>query len=229
MNADTLYKNMCRHVSPERLKRIEEIAPFRTRYITLILENIHYTQNLSAIVRSCDCFGIQDIHLAGKQKPERLNRHVSLGAANWVDVYRHEGEGEVEIANSLKQDGYRIIAALPSAEAVSISDIDLSKGKTAVILGNEMEGISDKCSSLIDEAVTIPMHGFSESFNISVSAAVILYQLTTRLRSDPHIQWQLSEQEILELKYRWIRKSARRGKIIESEYEKRLSHPNDQK
>ncbi|MBN2655530.1 MAG: RNA methyltransferase [Spirochaetales bacterium] len=222
-----LYENMQKHISDARLEKIFSVSEERTRYLTLVLSGIFYTQNISAVVRSCDCFGIQDLYITGNSPSTHINKHVAQGAYNWVDIHRLTEKPEEEVLDDLKKKGYRIVVTLPDSDAVSLPDFDLAAGKTAIVMGNERDGISDAVREAADGHLTIPMTGFSQSLNISVSAAVIISELSMKLRNSG-LDWRLDGEDLQDLRYRWMKNSVKRGRRIEEEYLVRLKHPNDQ-
>ena len=215
MEIEQKIELLSRHLTPQRLEKIMRVSADRTRYVTVVLENIFYTQNFSAVTRTCECLGIQDLYQIGTATQGRLNSDVAKGASCWTDIHRMTKLPIAEAVSQLKAAGYRIVAAMPAPGASSLYDLDLSKGKIAVAMGNESEGTGDEVKALADEFMTIPMYGFTESFNVSVSAALILHDLTKRLRASD-IDWRLSAEELAQL----------RGDKIEAEYEARLGHPN---
>jgi len=228
MKDKRLYQNMESHVSESRMQKILEVSTDRTRYLTVVLNNVYYTQNISAVIRSCDCFGIQDLYIIGNSPSTHVNKHVAQGAYNWIDIHRNTFRPEEETLRELKDDGYRLVVTLPAPGASSLHDFDIEKGKIAVIMGNEKEGVSDVVKEMADEFMYIPMAGFSQSLNISVSTAVILSELTGKIRSSD-LNWKLDENDLTDLQYRWMKNSVKRGDQIEDEYLLRSSHPNDQK
>lgn len=225
MEIEQKIELLSRHLTPQRLEKIMRVSADRTRYVTVVLENIFYTQNFSAVTRTCECLGIQDLYQIGTATQGRLNSDVAKGASCWTDIHRMTKLPIAEAVSQLKASGYRIVAAMPAPGASSLYDLDLSKGKIAVAMGNESEGTGDEVKALADEFMTIPMYGFTESFNVSVSAAIILSELMNRLRRSD-IDWRLPPDELDELRYRWIRRCIKQGDKIEAEYEARLGHPN---
>ena len=223
----TLYSMMETHVSESRLEKIESVSIERTRYITFVLNNIYYTQNISAVLRSCDCFGIQDLYITGDSPSTHINKHVALGASNWVDVHRRTYLPDRDTLSALKDKGYRLVVTLPEPGATSLHDFNLEAGKAAVVMGNEKDGVSEAVREMADEYMYIPMSGFSQSLNISVSAAVIMSEMIRKL-SVSDIDWKISGKELEDLRYKWMKNSVKRGGRIEDEYLVRLSHPNDQ-
>lgn len=224
----SLYNSMVSHVSESRMEKILNVSEERTRYLSIVLNNVYYTQNISAVIRSCDCFGIQDLYIIGDNSPStHVNKHVAQGANNWVDIHRNTFRPEEETLQELKNQGYRLVVTLPEPGASSLHDFDIDKGKIAIIMGNEKEGVSPLVKEMADEFLYIPMSGFSQSLNISVSTAVILSELTGKIRSSD-LNWRLDEEDLRDLQYKWMRNSVKRGEHIEKEYLVRMDHPNDQ-
>lgn len=175
----------------------------RTRYITLVLENVFQPHNISAVLRSCDCFGVQDVHIVENRNRYQVNPDVALGAAKWLSICRYN-EGEetvVKVLERLRKEGYRLVATSPHENDYSIEELPLDQ-KTALIFGTELEGLSGAALEMADAWVKIPMVGFTESLNISVSAAISLYTLTRRLRESTY-PWRLSEEEKEEVLLEW--------------------------
>ena len=220
MEIEQKIELLSRHLTPQRLEKIMRVSADRTRYVTVVLENIFYTQNFSAVTRTCECLGIQDLYQIGTATQGRLNSDVAKGASLWVDIHRKTNQPAAQAAAA-----YRIVAAMPTADAKPFTELNLSAGKVAVAMGNETDGTGEEIKNLADEFITIPMYGFTESFNVSVSAALILHDLTKRLRASD-IDWRLSAEELAQLRYRWIRRCIKQGDKIEAEYEARLGHPN---
>ncbi len=222
-----LIDKMKDHLTPERWEKIQNTAALRTRYISVVMENVYYTQNMSAVLRTCDSLGVQNVHLVGQLNSPRINSNVALGASNWTSIRRDTRRPVEESLDALKGEGYRLVATLPGKDACPIEDLDMSKGKIALIFGQEVCGLSKTAAEMADEAVTIPMYGFSESFNISVSAGICLYALKKKL-IESGLDWKLSNKELRELEYLWIRKTLKHADEIEKEYELQLGHPNNQ-
>jgi tRNA (guanosine-2'-O-)-methyltransferase len=227
METSDLVDLMKNHISPERFEKILAVSAQRTKYVTLVLEDVYYTQNLSAVVRSSEALGLQDLYVIGYKGSTTINTHVAIGASGWLDVHRFTKEPKKQSLEYLKTLGYRLIATKPGPEHESISKLDLSKGPVAFIMGSEGTGISEEAEACADEFVNIPMYGFCESFNVSVSSALILYETLNRLRASS-INWQLSDDELHALRLDWIKKSMNRSNEVQKEYETRLAHPNDQ-
>lgn len=207
-------------VTPERLALFEKIISLRTNYITVVLEDLYQTQNSSAVIRTADCFGIQNVHVIENKNVFKVNPDVVRGATNWVTVNRYN-ENEMNTLNAirkLKKDGYRIIATSPHEHDVNLEDFDLEKGKAAFIFGTERPGLTSIAKSEADEFMKIPMAGFTESLNISVSVAITLHHLTHVLRNQSSINWQLTEQEKQDLLLSWLRTSIKRVDLLEEKF-----------
>jgi tRNA (guanosine-2'-O-)-methyltransferase len=208
-------------ITENKIEKYEYIASERTKHITIVMENIQKNHNASAVLRTCDCFGIQNLHAIEKSVNYEIQRDIALGAGNWVDLHSHS-EGEpptVECLKKLKSEGYRIIATSPHTNT-SIQDLDITK-PIALVFGTEKRGISTEVKEMADELVKIPMYGFTESFNISVSAAIALNILRSKLQQSD-IDWKLSDNEQTLLKIKWCTKILRDGEKIEKEIRARL-------
>jgi len=213
-----LFRGM---VNENRLNLIEKIMAMRTRYITVVLEDIFQPQNASAVLRTCDCFGIQDIHVIENRNTFELNTEVELGSAQWLSIsnYNREKQNTETALTALRKSGYRLVATTPHRADCTLEDFDLGRGKVALLFGTEITGLSEKALEMADEYVKIPMLGFTESFNISVSAAIFLHALRMKLM-DSEIQWELDEVEKEALRYRWIRNSVNHADKIEQAFRK---------
>jgi len=206
----------------ERKDQLREIVEQRTRYITVGLENIYQTQNGSAVLRSCDCFGIQDIHIIENENQFDINPQVVIGATKWLHLhkYNQEANNTRSTLHKLKAEGYRIVATTPHLNDVNLNEFDLKKGKAAFIFGNEREGISNIVMEEADEYMRIPMHGFSESLNISVCAAITLQHMSHQLRNSD-ISWKLSDQETDNLHLEWLLKTIKKSNLLVDEFNRR--------
>ncbi len=211
-------------VNENRHRLLDKILEQRTRYLTVVLEDIYQPHNASAVLRTCDCFGIQDVHIIENRNRIELNPEVELGAAQWLTLYRYnKKENNTRKAiQQLKDNGYRIVAATPHARDADVRDFDLSAGKMAILFGTEMQGLSDEAIKMADEFVKIPMMGFTESFNISVSAAIILYEMNTRMRNSG-IPWKIDPTERETIRLQWLRNSVNNIRWIERGFKNRYA------
>lgn len=206
-------------VTEDRWQTINEVIENRTRYLTVVLEDIYQPHNASAVLRSCDCFGIQDVHIIENKNEFDPNKGVTIGADKWISLnsYSEPGKNNTrECYQKLREQGYQIIATTPHENDVNIDEVELDQ-KTALVFGAELTGLSDYALEHADGFAKIPMEGFSESFNISVGAALCLYELSTRLRKSD-FSWQLTDEEKLDLQDEWLEKSLRAGKSLKEKF-----------
>jgi tRNA (guanosine-2'-O-)-methyltransferase len=216
---EKLIRHLGQFVTERRLQVISNVLTSRTRYLTVVLEDIYQPHNASAVLRSCDCFGIQDVHIIENRNKYQVNPDVALGSYKWLTLYKYNRE-ENNTAGALaklKNEGYRIVATTPHEGGYSLEDFDLQKGKAALVFGTELDGLTDQAISLADEYLTIPMVGFTESLNISVTAAVILFTLSSRLRKSD-ITWKLTASEVIDLKLQWLKNSIKGSDLIEKSF-----------
>lgn len=215
-------------ISQNRLNRFEEVLLERTRTLCVVLENIYQPHNASAVLRTCDAFGIQDVHVIERSYKFKPASGVTMGAEQWLSVERYQEhsptsfEAGTSCIQKLRQKGYQIICTSPhpSQDEKNFDLCDfLPTQKTAFVIGSEKEGLSKEIQAKADGFVRIPMLGFSESFNLSVCAALVLYDQTQKLKKSK-INWSLTDQEKKELFLQWIKKSIREVHLIEKNFEK---------
>lgn len=218
-------------ITTERLALFNKILTNRTNYITVVLEDIFQPQNASAVLRTCDCFGIQNVHVIENRNQFQVDTEVSMGSSKWVTIntYHKRKNNTLQAIQKLKNDGYRIVATSPHSSDVELPDFDVMKGKFALVFGSELPGITETISNEADEFLKIPMFGFTESFNISVSAAIILFQLTQKLHCSEAVDWHLTEEEQVEIKIQWIKNSIKKSALVEKRFweEKGIDLKND--
>jgi tRNA (guanosine-2'-O-)-methyltransferase len=191
-------------ITRERFLKFQNVLKNRTRHITVVLEDIFQPHNASAVLRSCDCFGIQDVHIIETRNKYEINPEVALGSSKWLNLYKYNDNSHntQSCLSALKEKGYRIVATSPHQDDFTPENLPITS-KTALIFGTELEGLTPAALSMADEYVRIPMVGFTESLNISVSAAILINALTSRLR-DSEINWQLTEIESNEVLLQWL-------------------------
>lgn len=217
---EALYNYLVSCISDKRRDKIERYSQLRTRWITLALEDIYQSHNASAVLRSAECFGVQDIHVIENRNTYTVSSEVAMGSSKWVDLIRYReknADNTIACIHALKAKGYRIVATTPHKNDCLIDQLDVEKGPLALFFGTEIDGITDAVINEADEFVKIPMYGFTESFNISVSAAICLYTLTEKLRRSS-VAWQISEEERLDLRLAWVRNSLQRPDLLEAEF-----------
>jgi len=208
-------------VTESKQEMLEQIASDRTHYITIVMETVMKEHNASAVLRSCDCFGIQNLHAIEKGTSYEIQREIAKGAGNWVDLhtYMSTNNPTKECLSDLKEKGYKIVATTPHTDN-DINDIDVSQ-PIALVFGTERDGISEDVYEMADELVRIPMYGFTESFNISVSAAIALNIIRNKLEHS-EIDWRLTNEEQVKLKIDWCSKIVNKGVGIEKEIRRRF-------
>ena len=199
----------------ERIGIIKRVLSNRTRYITVCLEDIYQSQNASAVLRSSEAFGLQDVHIIENSNSFSINPNVVRGSDKWLTIHRYFNSAcpTSDAISSLRSNGYRIVATSPHVDGVALEDFDLTKGKVAVFFGNEHNGVSQTLLDQADEYLYIPMYGFTESFNISVAAAMTIHTLRGKLH-EQDIRWALSGAEYEELLFSWLNKAVKRPDLI---------------
>lgn len=210
------------YITPHKKKVMERVLAKRTRHITVVLEDIFKPHNASAVIRTCDCFGLQDMHVIEKTNQYKVNPYVTRGASQWVDLhkyYREDGKSVDACFDSLRKSGYKIYGTSPSADSISIYDLQPEE-KLALVFGNEHEGISGEVKSKADGLVHIPMLGFTDSFNISVSASIFLFDLVRKAETMGIENFHLSEDEKKQLRMKWYREIVKNSDIHEKVFRK---------
>lgn len=217
---DALLEFFAQFVTEHKRDRMEEVLQERTRHITVVVEDILKPHNASAVVRSCDCYGVQDFHVVENRYDYDVNPAVTRGASKWVDLIRYrkqKGVNNTQICfQRLQEAGYTIYATTPHTDGTLLPDVDVSE-KLALVFGNELEGVSDYALQQADRTLAIPMYGFTESFNLSVSAAICLYDLTRKLRAS-QVTWQLSDREKREITLRWYKRVVKHADTLQQEF-----------
>lgn len=216
-----LYEYLSGFATENRMQKFEDVIRQRTRHLAVVVEDVFQPHNASAVLRSAECFGVQDVHIIENTNKYKPSSDISLGSHQWLSLTRHSKSenNSLSCMKALKEKGYRIVATTPHKDDCLISELDLSKGKIALCFGTEIDGLSETILKEADEFVKIPMFGFTESFNISVSAAVCMYELSKRLRASD-VNWKLSESEMLDIKLDWVRESVRSSELLEKEFRK---------
>lgn len=213
MSSEQIIETLGPFVSEHKQSLIADVLEKRTRHLTLVFEDIDKPQNISAVLRTAECLGIQDLHFIKNHNDYQVNQDITQGAAKWLTLHHHneeKGNANIDAAFSkLRSEGYQVLATSLGENAKSIAEIDTSK-KTAIVFGTEISGISEEVAQKADGLVQIPMKGFTESFNLSVSAAIILNTLLRNYSSE----WALSEEEKLELRAEWYRRIVREADMI---------------
>ncbi|WP_290699717.1 RNA methyltransferase [Lacinutrix sp.] len=213
-----LIEHLETYLTENRLQRFKKVLKERTKFFTVATEDVYQLHNTSAVIRSCDVFGIQEVNIVEETNTKRIDREIAMGAQKWVDLNRYQSVKAC--IKDLKSKGYQIVATTPHTDDCELYDFDVTK-KSCFFFGRETEGLSDEVLKEADVFLKIPMVGFTESLNISVSAAITLQHVTTKLKKID-IDWQLTENEKLEKRLDWCKKTIKSyAKIIERYYENR--------
>ena len=194
------------YMTPARFALFRRTAAMRTRYMTVLAENMYHGQNAAALIRHCEAFGVQRMHTVETLCPFEPNPDIARGTDRWVDVERHASTAEALAA--LRSAGYRIVATTPHREDTTPETFDVAAGPFALVFGTEHAGISDEAIASADSFLRIPMCGMVESLNVSASAAILIYMLSERMRQTVP-DWRLSDQEQAAVLLRWMRTSVR--------------------
>lgn len=201
-------------ITQERQQLFAEILRLRTNHFTVAIEDVFQAHNASAVMRSCDIFGVQNLHFIQEKYGKSIDKNIAMGAQKWVTIHRYASSEDC--LQRLKNQGYRIVATTPSPNATSLEDFDI-RPKSALFFGTEKKGLSQFVLQNAHEHLYIPMVGFTQSLNISVSVAIILQNLTQQLRSSS-LHWQLSPQEQTETLLQWTKNSVRSLNSLLSRY-----------
>ncbi|MGG3956183.1 RNA methyltransferase [Bhargavaea massiliensis] len=203
-------------ILPSRLKRMYDVLSERTRYITILTEAVDDPHNQAAVLRSAEAFGIQDVHVVTGAAPFEPNKWVTRHADKWLTVHKHSS---IEQAiRHLQQNGYQVYASYLGEGTIPLEQINVSK-PTVLLFGNEHRGVSEEALALADGKFIIPMNGFVQSFNISVAAAISLYDVTKRAKQEGNGRYYLSLAEKKEIYEHWMKLSLspRLRKMVESQ------------
>ncbi|OZV68141.1 TrmH family RNA methyltransferase [Winogradskyella aurantia] len=202
------------YLTENRRQRFQSVLSQRTKHFTVAIEDVYQLHNTSAVIRSCDVFGVQEVNIIEEVNSKRIDREIAMGAQKWVDLKRYNTVRDC--LKNLKQEGYQIVATSPHAEGCNLGAFDISK-KSCFFFGRETEGLSQQVMDNADCFLNIPMVGFTESLNISVSAAIILQHVTSQLRQSD-LNWHLSEAELIEKRFDWVRKTIKDYEAIVERY-----------
>lgn len=210
------------YLTDNRKSLFKKVLEKRTRHFAVVLEDIFQPHNASAVIRTADIFGVQDVHAIENKYTNKVSRHVAKGSQKWITSKRYKSDGDnTKIClDNLREKGYQIIATSPHNDSCLLQDFDVTK-KSAFVFGVEAEGVSDYVKEQADGFLKIPMVGFTESLNISVAAAIILQDVTTKLR-DSDVNWQLSQEEKDDLYFDWVKKTIKNVDKIEKHYHQNI-------
>lgn len=215
---DDFTQFLWNQVTPEKQEKIRHIVNLRTKHVTIALENIEYSDNINAALRSCEAFGLQDVHIIENKFRYHINSGINKGAAQWLTSHRHNATNNntIPALQQLKDDGYLLVGTTPHAKNFSINQVPLNQ-KIALIFGTEETGLSAEALAMCDIKTSIPMSGFTQSFNISVSVAICLYDIINRLHAS-EINWQLSPEEKQKIILQWLMTMIRGSKVMQQQF-----------
>lgn len=192
--------------------RIEEVLSRRTNYLTFVLEDIVQSHNASATIRTGEILGLSDIYVIDKNNKYTLNPDITLGSSQWINLNKYKNAKFA--IDRLKSDGYSIVATSLSEQSVNLENFPINN-KMAVFFGTELAGLSSEVLEAADLCVKIPMYGFTQSYNISVAVAIVMYSLLIRLR-ESGVDYLLNEVEKSNLRLKYYRQVVKNYQIIEN-------------
>lgn len=206
-------------VSERRKGRLVEVLDERTNHLTVVLEDVYQSHNFSAVLRSADIFGIQNIHFIENRNKYKISEDVSMGSTQWLTLNRYQKfeNNTRECITQLKNKGYRIVATSLNERSVTLDKLKVDK-PIALIFGTELTGISEDVQDMADEFVYLPMFGFTESFNISVCAALCMHELSTKIRSQVP-DYKLTDAERKEIYLEWLKVSVKKHDLMIKEFD----------
>ncbi|MHC5354152.1 TrmH family RNA methyltransferase [Myroides sp. LJL115] len=201
-------------LTPNRVERFKQVLENRTNHITIVAEDVYQMHNTSAVMRSCEVFGVQNLGVIEQKYGKTIDKQIALGAEKWVDITTYtSAEQSME---ELRNKGYQIVATTPHVEAHHLEDFDITK-PSAIFFGTEKSGLSPEIMDNADTYLKIPMVGFTESLNISVSAALIIQSLSNRIRRSD-LAWHLTPEQIIEKRIDWARKTIKDIDFVTERY-----------
>ena len=219
MDTKKLIQYLENIVTDERKEIFKKVLKDRTRHFTVILEDLYQKHNTSAITRSCEVFGVQDIHIIENKYKTYMSNQVGKGSQKWMTFHKYNTKlhNTQDCIDAVKAQGYQIIATTPHESSKFVGDFDVTK-KSAFVFGVEKEGVSDMMLEQADGHLKVPMYGFTESLNVSVAAAIVLQDVSTRMRKSD-VDWELNEAETDEIYLGWLQKSIKSIDAIMERYE----------
>lgn len=216
---DELISYLGEFVTLARASKVQQVLDKRTRHLTVVMEDIENAHNGSAALRSCEALGIQDVHFIENKFRNKISAYVAKGGSKWLSLHKYGQTGHdntTDCLQGLKKNGYEIWLTSPDQEAEDISKVTLTS-KVALVFGTEFNGVSGQAQALADKKVCLPMNGFTESYNVSVSVALCLYILTEKLK-DSEMEWCMSDEEKKQLTLEWYRKIVKRSDLHEARF-----------
>ncbi len=215
-------------ISCSRYEKLKRAAHFRTRQITLVLEDIFQPHNGAAVLRTADAFGLKEVHAIENRYRFKVSHQVDMGASKWLDIFKYTHSGlnagqkipkrsplpedcqknALEAFEKIRERGYILAASVPGECAYTPQTLPIDK-PVAVMIGTELTGLSDEAIQSADIKFSVPMYGMAQSMNLSVFAGVCLEGISCRIRARDRKFWALGEREELELLLSWLKKCVR--------------------
>ena len=192
---------MTQKITDKRLAKMHSVLDNRLCKLTIVLDNVFDPHNISAVLRSCEAFGVQDVHIIETTEKFIVNREISHKCEKWLSL--HIWKSFADCASFLKQKGFSLYSTCFADDAVSIHDIPIGS-PIAIVVGNEHRGVDNEITDLCDGKVIIPMHGFVQSLNVSVASAVVLAALSLKLRNNPDESTFISDEYKNKLCEKWL-------------------------
>lgn len=205
-----IYDYFQQFLTDERLSKIEHFSKESSDFVLPVMEDVYQFRNAAAIVRSVEACGFHHVVALEEENVFNPNLKVTKGAETWVQVEKMPNN--LDSLKEIKSRGYRILAVSPEKNATMLPDYEV-KEPIALVFGTELEGVSDEIIDFADETLAIPMFGFTKSFNVSVAAAICMYELKQKLMKSG-IDYKLSKEKLLELKIRWAKNSIKSSEQI---------------
>ena len=205
-----IYDYLQQFLTDERLSKIEHFSKESSDFVLPVMEDVYQFRNAAAIVRSVEACGFHHVVALEEENVFNPNLKVTKGAETWVQVEKMPNN--LDSLKEIKSRGYRILAVSPEKNATMLPDYEV-KEPIALVFGTELEGVSDEILDFADETLAIPMFGFTKSFNVSVAAAICMYELKQKLIKSG-IEYKLSDEKLLELKIRWAKNSIKSSEQI---------------
>jgi tRNA (guanosine-2'-O-)-methyltransferase len=206
------------YLLPERVERLKEVLASRTVSVTLVLENLHKDYNISAILRTCESFGIQDVHVVPQPGEGKVFKTITQGCHKWLTIHRHEDVSTC--FKILKKKGFKILAGAFGQDAPPLDQTDFS-GRVALVFSNELEGANPEVLDQVDGFFVIPMTGFSQSLNVSVAAGIVIHHvLRYKLERGEELE-RIPSDEAGRMLGEWVKKSVRKADEVLKELRSR--------
>ena len=206
-------------ISAKRKEKIEDILSRKQPTLQVMLDNVSNSQNLSAIIRSCDGVGVLDIYYSTREDLDlKVHKTITQGTHRWMNKERIDSEKKIDFLKTKQQEGFQVVATHLSEKSISFSKINYTK-PTILVMGNEKDGISQEVINIADHLVIIPMRGMAQSLNVSVATALILYEAERQLElkgcyDTPQLSIEHREKVMKEWTYRDTIRNRSKGRIF---------------